>query len=70
MAVKKTPSTVKTLQAKPKVAAKTATTKSAGSTKKAAAKRITVKLPVVEEKAGKKTSLDVLRLFMQTYEDL
>jgi hypothetical protein len=70
MTAKKTPGTVKTLQARPKVAAKTATTKSAGGTKKAAAKRITVKLPVVGGKAGKKTSLDVLRLFMQAYEDL
>lgn len=67
---KKTPSPVKTLQAKPKVAAKTTTTKSTKGVKKVAAKRIVVKPPVVETVPGKKTSLDVLRLFMQAYEDL
>ncbi|HET9211574.1 MAG TPA: hypothetical protein VFR03_14295 [Thermoanaerobaculia bacterium] len=66
---KKTSGTVKTLQAKPKVAAKTTTTKSKGA-KKVAEKRIIVKPPVVETVPGKKTSLDVLRLFIQTYENL
>jgi hypothetical protein len=68
-AKKKTPSAVRTLQAKPKVAAKRTTAKSKG-VKKVAEKRIVVKPPVVETVPGKKTSLDVLRLFMQAYEDL
>ncbi len=65
-AKKKTPSTVKTLQAKPKIAAKRTTTKPKGVKEK----RIVVKPPVVETVPGKKTSLDVLRLFIETYENL
>lgn len=69
-AKKKTPSTVRTLRAKPKVAAKRTTTKSTKGVKKVAEKRIVVKPPVVETVPGKKTSLDVLRLFIETYENL
>jgi hypothetical protein len=74
---KKTPPTVKTLQAKPKVATKTTTTKkSPKGAKKVAAKRTRPKLMVLEEKTAaekgisKKTSLDALRLFVKTYANL
>ncbi len=77
MAAKKTPSTVKTLQAKPKVAAKTATTKSAGRAKKKVdAKKSRSKIMVLEERTAaeqatsKKTSLDALRFFVKTYANL
>jgi hypothetical protein len=59
-AKKKTPGTVKTLQATPKVAAK----------------RTRSKIMVLEEKTAaekgisKKTSLDALRLFVKTYANL
>jgi hypothetical protein len=75
-AKKKTPSTVKTLQAKPKVAAKTTTTKSTKSAKKVAAKGTRSKIMVLEERTAaekatsKKTSLDVLRFFVKTYANL
>lgn len=75
-AKKKTPSTVKTLQAKPKVAAKTTTTKSTQGARKVAAKGTRSKIMVLEEKTAaekgisKKTSLDVLRFFVKTYANL
>jgi hypothetical protein len=76
-AKKKTPGTVKTLQAKPKVAAKTTTTtKSTQGAKKVAAKRTRSKPMVLEEKTAaekgtsKTTSLDALRLFVKTYANL
>lgn len=75
-AKKKTPSTVKTLQARPKVAAKTATTKPTQGAKKVAAKRTRSKVMVLEEKTAaekgisKKTSLDALRYFVKTYANL
>jgi hypothetical protein len=73
MATKKTPSTVKTLQTAPKVAAKTAATKLSGNSKKTVSKsmmgmkKASAKRMVANPK---KTSLDVLRLFMKTYENL
>lgn len=76
MAAKKTPSTVKTLQARPKVAAKTTTTKSTQGAKKVDAKKSRSKLMVLEERTAaekatsKKTSLDALRLFVKTYANL
>jgi len=76
MAAKKTPSTVKTLQARPKVAAKTTRTKSTQGAKKVAAKETRLNIMVLEEKtaaektASKKTSLDALRFFVKTYANL
>lgn len=69
MAVTKTSSTVKTLQAARKVAttktaAKNAASKSAAGAKKTAAKKTTARA------TGDKNALDVLRLFIKTYENL
>jgi hypothetical protein len=64
MAAKSTSSTVRSLHAAKRVAAKTTTAKSAGGAKKTASKK------PVSRSTDEKSALDVLRLFVKTYANL